>query len=277
MPRDLEQERPAPPVPFTESPNSVTTERSESPAGQEERNASPTADRQRQFVLVPEDKQVKPTNLHPYTRPLTISDVDSCVALENAAFTNPEERATREKFRYRLSKSGELCLGIFCTIVPGSGTEAEAETLATGQPVESSRKNGAINVLLGHVIATKTNDAVATDNSMGVPNDWESSAQKPSKLGHQEAGRTIVLHSVAVLPSYQRRGIGRILMMSYMQHMNGAGIADRLALIAHDQDAGWYEKLGFTNTGKSAAQFGGGGWIDMGFHLKSLEARTAYG
>lgn len=89
-------------------------------------------------------------------------------------------------------------------------------------------------MLLGHVISTKTNDAVATDNSMGVPEDWETTSPKSSKLGHSEDGRTIVLHSVAVLPGFQGRGIGRVLMMSYMQHMNGAGIADKLALIAHD-------------------------------------------
>ncbi len=96
MPRDLEQEKPAPPVTLTESPNSVTTERTESPDQQEE--APPTPDRQRQFVIIPEHQQVKaPTNLHPYTRPLTVSDLDSCIALENIAFTNPEERATKEK------------------------------------------------------------------------------------------------------------------------------------------------------------------------------------
>jgi len=39
---------------------------------------------------------------------------------------------------------------------------------------------------------------------------------------------------VAILPAFQGRGLGRVLMMAYMQQMNGAGIADRLALIAHD-------------------------------------------
>jgi hypothetical protein len=74
------------------------TERSESPNQQEE--LSPTSERSRQFIIIPEDQQRKAPsnlNLHPYTRPLTISDLESCVALENAAFTNPEERATREK------------------------------------------------------------------------------------------------------------------------------------------------------------------------------------
>jgi len=66
-------------------------------------------------------------------------------------------------------------------------------------------------------------------------------------------------------------------MMAYMQQMNGAGIADRLALIAHDHKMNWYEQLGFTNKGKSSVQFGGGGWYDMVFELKSLEARATYG
>ncbi|KAE9363055.1 acyl-CoA N-acyltransferase [Stipitochalara longipes BDJ] len=257
------------------------TERSESPNQQEE--GSPTAERQqRQFIIIPEEHQLKASsnlslNLHPYTRPLTISDLESCVALEDAAFTRPEERATREKaiFKYRLSSCGELCLGIFCTIVHGSGVNAE--TLATGKPVETSRQNGAISVLLGHVVAAKTNDQVASDQSMGIPEDWDSPHPKPSSLGHQEAGRTIAVHSVAILPAFQGRGLGRVLMMAYMQQMNGAGIADRLALIARDHKLNWYEKLGFSNKGKSKAQFGGGGWYDLIFELKALEPRAAYG
>lgn len=34
--------------------------------------------------------------LHPYTQTLSLSDIESCVVLENAAFP-PEERASREK------------------------------------------------------------------------------------------------------------------------------------------------------------------------------------
>ena len=133
---------------------------------------------------------------------------------------------------YRLSKCGELCLGIFCTAVPGSGIKAE--TLATGRPVETSRRNGAISVLLGHVVASKTTSMLATDSSMDYPRDWNSENPTPSEVGHQEGGRTVVLHSVAILPEFQGRGLGRVLMMAYIQQMNGAGISDRLALIAHD-------------------------------------------
>lgn len=163
-------------------------------------------------------------------------------------------------------------------------TDFKAETLATGKPIETSRKNGAISVLLGHVVAVKTNDPLPTDGSMDYPKDWDSAHPQPSTLGHQEGGRTIVIHSVAILPGFQERGLGQTLTKAYVQQMSGAGIADKLVLIAHDvsllssdcqfrilnhfkHKAQWYEKLGFVNKGKSKAQFGDGGWFDL---VKSL-------
>jgi len=269
MPRDPEAEESTPKVTLTESPSKVD----DAPNKVEEQ--APKA-HQREFVIIPQDQQYKgPTNLHPYTRPLTISDLESVVALENAAFPDPRDRATREKLIYRLKKCGELCLGIFCTVIPDSGIQAE--TFTTGKPVETGRRNGAISVLLGHVVAAKITSPVVTDDSMAYPSDWNAQNPALSNLGHQESGRTIALHSVAILPQFQGRGLGRVLMMAYMQQMNGAGIANRLALIAHDHMVQWYEKLGFTSRGKSSVHFGGGDWYDMVFDLKSLEARATYG
>lgn len=108
-----------------------------------------------------------------------------------------------------------------------------AETLETGRPVESSRENGAVSVLLAHIIATQSFDAVVTDAAMDYPSDWDSTHLSPT-TGHRDGGRTICVHSLGVLPRYQSRGLGRILMTAYMQQMSGAGIADRIALIAHE-------------------------------------------
>lgn len=70
---------------------------------------------------------------------------------------------------------------------------------------------------------------------MDFPSDWETKkSNDDTKIGHHEEGRTICVHSLAVLPAFQKSGIGRTLMMAYMQQMNGAGIADRLALVAHE-------------------------------------------
>ena len=91
MPRELEEEKPALAVTLTESPGKVTG------SPNQPIEATPKEYSQ-EFIVVPEDQQYKgPTNLHPYTRPLTISDLESVIALENAAFANPEERASREK------------------------------------------------------------------------------------------------------------------------------------------------------------------------------------
>lgn len=48
-----------------------------------------------------------------------------------------------------------------------------------------------------------------------------------------------------------------------MQRMETSGIADRIALLAHDHLVKYYEALGFRNVGKSQASFGGGGWNDL--------------
>lgn len=90
-------------------------------------------------------------------------------------------------------------------------------------------------MLLAHVIATRSNADVVTDEAMDYPRDWNSMPlTTSSKIGHREDGRSICVHSLAVVPGYQGRLLGRTLMTAYMQQMNGAGIADRIALIAHD-------------------------------------------
>ena len=49
-------------------------------------------------------------------------------------------------------------------------------------------------------------------------------------------------------------------MKSYQQRMETSGIADRVALLAHDHLVQMYESIGFEARGKSDVRFGGGGW-----------------
>lgn len=91
MPRDLEAEMP---VKLTESPSSTLSDQ----------DPPPSASREIIRVDQPRSDQSDMTR-NIIVRPLTISDLESCVALENAAFTTEEERASREKvsskrFRY---------------------------------------------------------------------------------------------------------------------------------------------------------------------------------
>lgn len=136
-------------------------------------------------------------------------------------------------------------------------------TAETAAPVYSGAPQRKL-VLLGHIVATKTTNNTVTDNDMEIP----TSDPPDPKLGHKEAGRTICIHSLAVLPEYQGRGLGKTLMKAYLQRMESHGVADRTALIAHEGLIPYYEGFGYVNKGKSAVKFGGGGWFDMVKELK---------
>ncbi|KAL8999909.1 MAG: hypothetical protein Q9169_001315 [Polycauliona sp. 2 TL-2023] len=204
------------------------------------------------------------SDLHPYVQTLSSSDVASCVALENATF--PEnERCSREKFDYRLTTAPELSLGLFSTSGP-DGPTAALPTYTHSRPPDSASptKRG---TLVAQVIATKCASTTVTDESMEYPADWRTRSSVSARQGHQEHGRTIAIHSLAALPEFKGRGLGKIVMKSYMQRMESSGIADRIALLAHDDLIPYYEGLGFVNTGKSEVQFGGGGWVNMSYTI----------
>lgn len=54
-----------------------------------------------------------------------------------------------------------------------------------------------------------------------------------------------------------------MLMKSYEQRMETSGIADRIALLAHEHLVRMYEGMGFVDRGKSPVKFGGGGWTSL--------------
>ncbi|KAI1816912.1 hypothetical protein GGS20DRAFT_535369 [Poronia punctata] len=203
----------------------------------------------------------------PLVRPLSISDLESCVALENAAFSNPEYRCTRDKFEYRLTKCPELTMGIFCTVVPAKAQGWEIETLSTAHPVETSRSDGAVSVLLAHLVGTRTRDLIVTDGAMDYPRDYKTIPSGPSSVGHQEIGRTICLHSLAVHPKLQGVGMGKLLVKAYMQQAKSSDLAGRIALICQDYLVNYYKRFGFSYLNPSIATFGGGGWHDIVFDL----------
>jgi len=120
------------------------------------------------------------------------------------------------------------------------------------------------SVLIAMIIATKTTAISVTDESMEFPPDCHSGRGPQQEIrGHQEHGRTIGVHSLGVLPAYQRRGLVKTIMKSYQQRMETSGIADRIALLAHEHLVRMYEGLGFEDKGKSTVKFGGGGWNNL--------------
>jgi ribosomal protein S18 acetylase RimI-like enzyme len=136
-----------------------------------------------------------------------------------------------------------MCLGLFCTVVPSEAKNFEAETLAAARLVETGRHNDAVSVLLAHVISTRSLSEIVTDADMDYPRDWRTRGNQCAGVGHQDAGRTIALHSAAVLPKMQGVGLGKMLLTSYLQQMNGSGLADRVALLCQDVGALSFPRL----------------------------------
>lgn len=110
-----------------------------------------------------------------------------------------------------------------------------------------------------------------TDPAMDYPPDWNSSDTRDDPRGHREQGRTLAVHSVAVLPEYQKMKLGETVMKAYLQRMSSARVADRVSLLAHREFVGFYEKLGFEDEGLSSSELYGGGWVNMVCNLSSFK------
>lgn len=169
------------------------------------------------------------------------------------------------QFVYRLTKCPELSLGIFSLPILDRGeTKPRPE-------------------LIAHVIATRTSSLRVTEESMKIPEDWQTrkrslpDAGEKNYVGHEDQGTTVALHSLAVKAEHQKKRVGSTLMKSYIQRIKEAQIADRIALLAHDHMVPFYEALGFENHGPSACTFGGGGWFDMVSVFSRPEMTTANG
>lgn len=102
-----------------------------------------------------------------------------------------------------------------------------------------------------------------TDPAMDYPPDWKSSDDRDDPRGHRKQGRTLAVHSVAVIPEYQKMKLGATLMKSYLQRMSSAGVADKVSLLAHKEFIEFYTKLGFQDEGVSTSELYGGGWVNM--------------
>lgn len=205
-------------------------------------------------------QKVLPFTFAPNIRPLTMDDFESAVALEHAAFP-PEHRASREKvciipsvllepappvrslnslllttlqIEYRLTACPELSMGLFCTAPPEKAKEAGLETAEAAKPVETDRADGAVSVLLAHIISTASNNKVVTDDDMLYPKDWKTSGLTGHKVGHQQDGRMVAIHSLAVSPKVQGCGLGKLIMKAYLQQMQQSGVADSVAILCQD-------------------------------------------
>lgn len=185
------------------------------------------------------------------------------LALFSQFYTN---YSPNPQFLYRLTTCPDLSLGLFYT-TDSSSPVADTPTYPTARAPDSFSPN-LKSVLIAHVISTKTTVSGVTNGSMEIPSGWQTLSIRSTlgdgdAKGHKENGRTLAVHCLAVLPSFQNQGLGKMILKSYMQRMSTSGVADRIALLARDELVKYYESVGFVNNGQSEVTFGGGGLYSM--------------
>ncbi|GJC90374.1 putative N-acetyltransferase C9.02c [Colletotrichum liriopes] len=102
---------------------------------------------------------------------------------------------------------------------------------------------------------------------MAFPAAWKTDPTTVHYVGHKPEGRTIALHSLAVSPPYQQLGYGKKLMAAYIKEMGRTGKADRISILTYDRLVPYYQKLGFTHSGKSQSEYAGVAWHDLAFEF----------
>jgi hypothetical protein len=119
------------------------------------------------------------------------------------------------------------------------------------------------DVLLAHVISTKSTNKPVRDEDMDYPPNWKSDPQGDYDVGHKKNGRTIALHALAVSPDYQRSGLGKAIMRAYIERMKQINAGDRISILTYDRLVPYYQKLGFEHYGKSESEYAGVAWHDL--------------
>lgn len=209
-----------------------------------------------------------PENMH--LRPLNVFDLDAVDELEAAAFS-PSERASRERIEYRLRTCPELCLGLFKREYVW---DEEASEGAVG--VAAAKATECKETIVGHILATKMLTDTIVDEAMEIP-DLDKRGipvNKSDKRGHQETGRFIGIHAVAIHPDFQRMGLGFVMLKDYVQSLFSLQTADGISIIVHDKYVSFYERNGFENRGKSECQYAGSTWLDMYLPFDTYDDRS---
>jgi GNAT superfamily N-acetyltransferase len=78
--------------------------------------------------------------------------------------------------------------------------------------------------------ATRTDASTVTDESM-------------TSGSHRKDGPTVGLHTLCVHPGWRARGLGTMLLEEYTQRVGQLARVERIALIAHEELAGFYERF----------------------------------
>lgn len=236
------------------------------------------------------------------------TDLVQIYSLEKSSYP-PDEAASRKQIQYRqhhaapffrcavLMKPEKSEQVIFeQDVIPSSTREG-----ATDEPRGRSLSNfggDSSSALFGKDFSTAASNTISTHaednrnslNGLGEIIGYISATRchtfdEESMKSHDPTGKLLAIHSVVVSEKYRNRGIGRKMMMNYldavvkmMQKQNGGSSSGRLkhpiekvVLISKMQNVRFYLNVGFSILGKSKICHGKDQWYDCELRIPSSQ------
>lgn len=118
----------------------------------------------------------------------------------------------------------------------------------------------------GFLLLENEREIIGFINSGATDNIQLSDEAFKELIGHDSAGKTIVIMSVVTHLNYQRQGMASRLMKRFISDMKELG-KHKIFLICQTELIPMYASYGFVNLGVSDSEHGGLSWHEMGLEL----------
>ena len=114
----------------------------------------------------------------------------------------------------------------------------------------------------GFLVAECDSEIVGFINSGASDRDDLADEALKGMVGHDPAGRNLIVFSVAVQPSAQGQGVATQLLHAFSEQARLLG-KESILLLCKAHLVGFYERFGFRDEGLSNSSHGGARWHQM--------------
>ncbi len=119
----------------------------------------------------------------------------------------------------------------------------------------------------GFFVAEINGRVVAMLNSAATNKEDISDEELKQLVGHDPAGKNMVVFALAVLPEFQKQGIARQLMSRVLEEARRCK-KENVLLMCKQHLIAYYESMGFIHVGLSKSRHGGAEWHEMCLALR---------
>jgi len=155
-------------------------------------------------------------------------------------------------------------------VLPGDLDECFTVEMS-GFPPEEAATRATIKLRIegfpeGFLVAEVNGKVVGILNSGATDKEDISDEELKQLIGHDPAGKNMVVFALAVLPEFQKQGIARRLISTFVEEARQRG-QEHVLLLCKRHLIAYYETMGFSHMGLSRSTHGGAEWHAMRLSL----------